>query len=603
MHLRSILLIWLIATVGCLLRAQAPGKITVVIDSIEAQLPTMPSDTNKVHALNRLAFEYNSVSPYDGIRYALEGLSLAEMIGFKKGMARANSSLGANYFSLSDYPNAYQYWLRALEINREIGNTMGEVNHLHNIGMVFYTQKNYESALQYYTQALELSQRMGNKKFATHSYTAMGNIYLAQRNFPSSLEYHTKSLVIDRELDNRKAYSSDLLNVGNVYLELRNFEEAEKNIQEGLSIKHVIGDKNGLTRAYQLLGRLLLERSESQEDRLHALTYLDSAIVLGNTIGFLENVQLSYQLRSKLYEELGMYRDALESAHAYHDTKDSIYSVTKQTEIFNLDKKATRAEQEKKDALAAQELERQKLLRNVFIGGFSVLAILAVIIILQRNRIAKARRISENLLLNILPQEVADELKEKGSARAKRFDEATVLFTDFKGFTALSEKLTPEELVEEINTCFSAFDLIMKTRGVEKIKTIGDAYMAVGGVPTPTKDHAAAVVQAALDIQSFMIDYQNKRKEEGKEYFEIRIGIHTGPLVAGVVGLNKFAYDIWGDTVNTASRMESSGEPGKVNISGSTYLHVQNKFTTTYRGKIQAKGKGEIDMYFLGDRL
>jgi adenylate cyclase len=230
-----------------------------------------------------------------------------------------------------------------------------------------------------------------------------------------------------------------------------------------------------------------------------------------------------------------------------------------------------------------------------------VLAILAVIIILQRNRIAKARRISENLLLNILPQEVADELKEKGSARAKRFDEATVLFTDFKGFTALSEKLTPEELVEEINTCFSAFDLIMKTRGVEKIKTIGDAYMAVGGVPTPTKDHAAAVVQAALDIQSFMIDYQNKRKEEGKEYFEIRIGIHTGPLVAGVVGLNKFAYDIWGDTVNTASRMESSGEAGKVNISGSTQMLIQDKFETTYRGKIQAKGKGEIDMYFLGE--
>lgn len=596
----STLLLMLLTIFG---HAQTSGKITTVIDSIESQLPLMRGDTNKVHALNRLAFEYNTVSPYDGIRYAFEGLSLAELLDFKKGMARANSSLGANYFSLSDYPNAYHYWLRSLEINREIGNVMGEVNHLHNIGMVFFTQKNYENALDYYSQALELSQQIGNRKFATHSYSAIGNIYLAQRNLAKALEYHTKSLVIDRELDNRKAFSTDLLNIGNVYLELKNYHEAEKCILEALGIKRSIEDRNGLTRSYYLYGRLLEERGSTRAEKQNALTYLDSAITLGNKIGFLEHVQLSFQLQSRLYEELGMYREALTSAHAYHNTKDSIYSVVKQTEIFNLDKKATRAEQDKKDALAAQELDRQKMLRNIFLAGFSLLALLSVIIVIQRNRIARARRVSEDLLLNILPKEVADELKSNGRARARRFDSATVLFTDFKGFTEYSEKLKPEELVEEINICFSAFDLIMKSHGVEKIKTIGDAYMAVGGVPSPNTGHARDVVKAALAIRSFMTDYQKKRRSEGKHYFEVRIGIHTGPLVAGVVGLNKFAYDIWGDTVNTASRIESCGESGKVNISGSTHHFIQDLFNTTYRGKIEAKGKGEIDMYFVeGDQ-
>jgi class 3 adenylate cyclase len=178
-------------------------------------------------------------------------------------------------------------------------------------------------------------------------------------------------------------------------------------------------------------------------------------------------------------------------------------------------------------------------------------------------------------------------------------DEVTVLFTDFKGFTQLSEKLTPKELVAEINECFSAFDYIMEKHGVEKIKTIGDAYMAAGGLPTANTTHAQDVVNAAIDIQTFMQEHKEKKLAANELFFEIRIGVHTGPVVAGIVGVKKFAYDIWGDTVNTASRMESSGEVGKVNISGTTYELVKDKFTCVHRGKVQAKGKGEIDMYFV----
>jgi ligand-binding sensor domain-containing protein/class 3 adenylate cyclase len=205
----------------------------------------------------------------------------------------------------------------------------------------------------------------------------------------------------------------------------------------------------------------------------------------------------------------------------------------------------------------------------------------------------------ENLLLNILPAEVAEELKVKGSAEAQQFDEVTVLFTDFKGFTQLSEKMSPKELVFVINEYFSAFDHIMVKYGVEKIKTIGDAYMAVGGLPVTTSTHAMDVISAAIEIQQFMAEQKSRKEAKNELFFDIRIGIHTGPVVAGIVGVKKFAYDIWGDTVNTASRMESNGEVGKINISQTTYTLVKDKFNCVERGKIQVKGKGEVEMYFV----
>ncbi len=216
--------------------------------------------------------------------------------------------------------------------------------------------------------------------------------------------------------------------------------------------------------------------------------------------------------------------------------------------------------------------------------------------------LAEEKKKSDDLLHNILPEETAEELKVMGKTRPRKFDNVTVLFSDFVDFTKTSESLTAEEIVTAIDTCFSAFDQLTSQFGVEKIKTIGDSYMCAAGLPVLSSDHAKSAFQMALAMKEYMDKFNKGRKREGLPELRIRIGLHSGPVVAGVVGTRKFAYDIWGDTVNTASRMESAGEPGRVNVSSATYQLLKDEFKFESRGKISAKGKGNIQMYFALDK-
>lgn len=221
----------------------------------------------------------------------------------------------------------------------------------------------------------------------------------------------------------------------------------------------------------------------------------------------------------------------------------------------------------------------------------------------QKEQVLLEKEKSEELLLNILPVSIANELKETGFTKARHFKTTTVLFTDFVGFTALSEQLSTSELVELINAYFSKFDAIMKENGIEKIKTIGDAYMAVGGMPVQDEKHAIKTIGAAMEITKWIEAYKLNALLNHQPFFDIRIGVHSGPVIAGVVGTHKFQYDVWGDTVNTASRLESTSEIGKINISEQTYHLIKDYFLCTYRGKIGAKGKGAINMYFVESML
>jgi class 3 adenylate cyclase len=206
---------------------------------------------------------------------------------------------------------------------------------------------------------------------------------------------------------------------------------------------------------------------------------------------------------------------------------------------------------------------------------------------------------SDRLLLNILPAKIAEELKTTGKASPMKYTAATVIFSDFTDFTKIAEELTHEQLIEELDYCFKAFDDIITKFGIEKIKTIGDAYMCVAGVPVSMDDGTVLAVHAALEMAEFIRQIKEQKNTTGKPYWDVRLGIHTGDVIAGIVGGKKFAYDIWGDAVNIASRMESSSAAGKVNISGATYDLVKEHFKCKYRGQIPAKNKGFIDMYFV----
>ena len=217
----------------------------------------------------------------------------------------------------------------------------------------------------------------------------------------------------------------------------------------------------------------------------------------------------------------------------------------------------------------------------------------------RSEQIKKERDKANELITNILPKKVAEELKTYGRVKSQKFDNVSVLFTDFKDFSIFSESLNAEQIINELDECFREFDRIIEKYGLEKIKTIGDSYMCAGGIPESNDLHEYQITRAGLEMLAFMEASNQDRIKRGITPLALRVGIHSGPLIAGIVGSIKYAYDIWGPTVNIASRMESSGIPGRLNVSGSLYLRISDKFNCTYRGKISAKNIGEVDMYLV----
>src|SRR5690554_2692839 len=546
------------------------------------------------------------------LEYYQKCLALREEMGDKKRVAGSLNNIGLIYYNRDQYPKALDYYQRSLKIYEEIGDRLGAANVLNNIGIIYVNHSDKSKALAYFQKSLMIYEEEGNEKAIADCQTNIGNSYKDLGDFKKSLVYHKKSLAIYEKIGDRKGIADCLINISQTTKSEGNHAVALEYYQRSLLIYKQIGDKNGIVNCLNHIGSIYVIQGKYHK----AINECRKGLQMANEIA-------SYSIRKDackcLYDAYKASGDAAK-ALAYHEVmqalNDSLQTeeTAKQIERMEFQTQmladSLKQEEEKLRVRmeSEQRLSRESKKRNLAIAGGVFFVFLAAGLYSRARYMRKSKAViekerdrSENLLLNILPAEIAEELKEKGRANARDYDMVSVLFTDFKEFTQTAEKLSAQELVEEINTYFEAFDAICSKYGVEKIKTIGDAYMAAGGLPVPAQDSVKNTVLAGLEMLAIVSRRKNEMDSKGLTSFEMRVGIHTGPVVAGIVGVKKFQYDLWGDTVNTASRVESAGQVGKVNISKATYelLKEDPDFVFDSRGKINAKGKGEIEMYFV----
>ncbi len=637
MKKKFIFFLFLLLSLGSL--AQDP-----VADSLKNAIAKAKDDSLKVNTQLLLCKKYFGSNPQLAIKIATEAKELSEKINFSRGIAYALKNIGIAYYMQGRYIETLDYWQQSQKVFEDMNDKVGVANILSNIGVMYFDQGDNTKALELYLEGLKIAEEIGDTlrittlcinigavyydKPATHDKASeyylralplseylgdndaigtvsvnLGEICLEKNKDDSALYYFEKSLKAYVGSPNL-AYS--LTAIGKVYAKKGEYEKAINYQKQAFETAKKLESKNDITIA--LIG--LAQSHEKRGDSEQALAAYLEAETNAKEIGAALRLKEIYEGLSTIYAELSDFSKAFKYQNLLIGIKDTIYNIDVDKKLgtlqfgFDIQKKEGEINLLTKDKeIKEQEIKRQKIVRNGFIGGFAVVLLFAAIFLRQRNRISKEKQRSEELLLNILPSETAEELKATGAAKAKSFENVTVLFTDFKNFTRASELLSAEELVQEINFCYSAFDRIITKYGIEKIKTIGDAYMCAGGLPAVNTTHPIDVVKAGLEMVQFIETNKQERLSKGQPFFELRLGIHTGPVVAGIVGIKKFAYDIWGDTVNTASRMESSGETGRVNVSGTTFELIKNRFHCTHRGKVQAKNKGEIDMYFVDGEL
>lgn len=602
---------------SALLAQEKQGQVK--IDSLIARVKTMKEDSNQVMVLNSIAHEYERINPDEGIRWAGKGLALAQKIGWRKGEGLAYKSLGSCYQREGNFPQALDALFKALNIFESIADKTDVGKVYNNIGLLYKNQKNYPKSLAYYNKSIRIAEEQHNKEGLEIGLGNIAVVYLQQGKFPEGLEYQKRSLAIAEEINDEIGISMQTGNIGDTYSAMRQYNEALAYEFKALRMCRAIGDKTAEALNLGNIGltyfTIAKDSASLKPDSLvlptraanlsRGIAYLKEGIALCQRVRVIDGVQAFSANLSEALAMQGDFKGALAAYQQSVQAKDSLFNTANNEKLASLETKRALELKDKDIQIAKLEVAKKRNERSLFIAGIALLLGIMLVLFIsfrkqRRNNklLAIEKKRSDDLLLNILPEEVADELKNHGNAAAKQFDNVTVLFTDFVNFTGTAEQLSPQVLVKELHECFSAFDAIIERNGLEKIKTVGDAYIAVCGLPVPDPHHAQKCVKAAKDILVFM---EERKKRE--RVFEIRIGINSGPVVAGIVGVKKFAYDIWGDTVNTAARMEQHGEPGKINISESTYQQVKEVFRCIRRGRIAAKNKGEIEMYFVEARM
>lgn len=566
-----------------------------------------------VDAIQLQGYTYFRMGNYaDALASYREGMTVAEQYRDTIGMADLLRLTGFIYHDNENFVKALDYYERSRYLAEALEDTSGLSSIYNEFGSIHLTRGEYDIALEYYENALELYRQLNDGENSPAMLANIGILYLDKGNLEQALQYIELALQINKERNDKLSIATGLALIGEILLqkeeESQGLDSLKRSLQLSLAIEHIEGALNTLL----VLGDHYLGKNQYQL----ANTYAEQSLDLARSLGDFGGQKSACKQLYLIYKSLNQNDIALKYHEEMLRFTDSIQaegtSVKLQQMEFARQVMADSLAQVEKDLKMQQahelEVRSKEMNRNIAIGVSLFFFILSAGLYSRWRYVKKSKAIiekeknrSEELLLNILPSETAEELKQYGAAEARTYDMVTIIFTDFKEFTQHSEKLSAKELVAEIDHCFKAFDRIIESHQVEKIKTIGDAYLAAAGLPVPNTSHPLDAIQAALAIRDFMLNYQRKRIAEGREAFEVRIGVHSGPVVAGIVGIKKFAYDIWGDTVNLASRMESSGEIGKVNISKSTYELLKNhpEFKFQSRGKIMAKNKGELEMYFV----
>ncbi len=592
--------------------AQKSGQAR--IDSLVKQLDNAKEDSNKANLLDAVSYGYWYINPDMGLAYGLQELELARKLNLENDIARACSSVSGNYENKADYANALKYAYDALNYYEKSGNRKKEIIQLCNIGVIFRNKGDRAEALKIDSVALKKNEVINDTNSKAMILGNIGNIYNKEKDYTKALQYFSGALALNELIHNENQAAVNLGNIANVYADQGNRSKALEYYAKALKIYESTGNKTGIALNLGNMGETYLD--EAGDTAMHREGYgtvskgtilklavddLTRAVAICAATDRLDYLVEYSNALSEAYAMQGDYKNAFASYRQYITTRDSVDNLEKHKEF-------TRLQMNYEYGRREDEMKFQKKRSDErYIFGIAALLLFSAVI--YRNLrsqkklnglIIKEKKLSEDLLLNILPAEVADELKAKGTTDAKLFDNVTVLFTDFVNFTRASESMSPQELIHELHTCFKAFDEITEKYNIEKIKTIGDAYLAVCGLPVPDPDNAYNVVMAAIEITEFMKERQSLYEDKT---FTIRIGIHSGNVVAGIVGVKKFAYDIWGDTVNTAARMEQSSESGKINISETTYELVKARFACEYRGEIDAKNKGMMKMYYVSPTI
>ena len=549
-------------------------------------------DTARLELLRNLSF--NEVNDLElSLKYAEELINLSTVLGNNEYLFRGYQQKGNKKGLQGNLVEALEAHFNSAEAAKRARYKPGEGGAYSSIADIYSINDDSANAMHYYYKAIAILRQSGDSLRLATAILNAGDEFYNRKNYDSALVYFKESEKIFENLDYRIGEAYSWGNTGRVYERMGQFNVAEKNLKKAIDTLLKLEDYNPICVYLISMCDIYMQKQNPKT----ALAFAMRSLVLARQYGFKNQISEANKKLSELYEQSGNYDEALKYYKDHIVFRDSISNLEIERNLLN---QRTNYELSQKQVELNLLNQKRKNQRTILISLLIILGLTTVLLgtlYWYYKAISKETKRSENLLLNILPVEIAKELKQKGKVDAVKFDQVTVLFTDFVEFARSAEHIPPEKLVESIDYYYKGFDEITTKYGLEKIKTVGDSYMCASGLPTISKTHAKSAIMAAKE----MIELVNKAlsADDGLSHFEVRIGIHTGPVVAGIVGIKKWQYDIWGDTVNIASRMESTSDPGRINLSETTYQQIKDEFPCTYRGEIEVKNHGALKMYFL----